>query len=339
MIPISGLLPEQLGDTLGLPQKFRARQIFRWLHARGVTEFSRMSDLPEDLRRELAGRAQTLTLRPDGELRDPDGTVKSRFRLPDGAAIESVLLRDERGRLTACLSSQVGCAMGCLFCRTGAMGLLRNLEPHEMVEQFLLLRRHSAEIDNVVFMGMGEPLANLDHLRRAVDVLTAREGCGLAPRRITVSTCGLIGGIARLAAQGPRVRLAVTLIAADQALREKLMPVARANPLPELRRALLDYQRATGKRFTLEVVLMEGINDGSEDARALVEFLRSEGPPLKALVNLIPWNPVPGLSYRRPAPERVTRFQRMLSQAGVPVATRLARGVSVAGACGQLATA
>jgi 23S rRNA (adenine2503-C2)-methyltransferase len=338
MVPISGLLPDQLSAVLGLDNRFRGRQIFRWLHARGVTDFSRMSDLPEDLRRELAGRARALTLQPDGELLDPDGTVKVRFRLPDGAAIESVLLRDERGRLTACLSSQVGCAMGCLFCRTGAMGLLRNLEANEMVEQFLLLRRRPAEIDNVVFMGMGEPLANLDNLRQAVGVLTAREGPGLSPRRVTVSTCGLVGGLTRLAAEGPRVRLAVSLVAADQALREKLMPVARTNPLPELRRALQDYQRATGKRFTLEVVLMEGVNDRPEDAEALLDFIRSAGSPLKAMVNLIPWNPVAGFPYRRPPADRVSRFERILARAGVPVATRLARGVSVAGACGQLAT-
>jgi len=335
MIPISGLYPEELAAELGLGEPFRGRQIFRWLHRRGVTDFAAMSDLPEPLRARLAREASCLTLEVAGTLQDPDGTLKLRLELADGAGVEAVVLADERGRLTACLSTQVGCAMGCFFCRTGQLGLKRNLAAHEIVEQFLLARQRAAALDNVVFMGMGEPLANLSELGRAVRVLTAREGAGLSPRRVTVSTCGLADGIRRLAAELPGVRLAVSLITADQALREKLMPVARANPLPELRRALEDYQRLAGKRFTLEVVLLAGMNDRAEDAERLIDFVRG-GPTLGVMVNLIPWNPVPGMPYRRPEPARVAWFARQLAQAGVPVSTRTPRGSAVAGACGQL---
>ncbi len=194
------------------------------------------------------------------------------------------------------------------------------------------------EISNLVFMGMGEPLANLDNLERAVKVFTSPAGSALSPRRITVSTCGLVRGIRSLASRRLGLRLAVSLMSGDPRVRSRLMPVAGTNPLPELRQALLEYQETTARRITLEIVLMGGINDRLEDVDALIRFVRGGGPepPLKALVNLIAWNPVPQLAYRSPEAGRIEWFEGLIRQAGIPVTTRISRGSAVGGACGQL---
>ncbi|MBN1837711.1 MAG: 23S rRNA (adenine(2503)-C(2))-methyltransferase RlmN [Spirochaetales bacterium] len=343
MIPLAGLLPAELSARLELTPAYRGRQLFEWIHSRLVFSFAQMTNIPEPVREALAARASVLTLESGPSVRAPDGTVKFRFTLPDGPAVEAVLLQDREGRHTACLSTQAGCAMGCRFCRTGQLGLVRNLRDYEIVEQLLLLRstlRGAGErVDSVVFMGMGEPLANLDALRRAVTVLTHPAGSGMSLRRLTISTCGLVQGILELAESGPHTRLAVSLVSADPRVREQLMPVAAANPLPALRRALLRFQGATGKRLTLEIVLLQGINDREEDVEALLGFLSGAGSadqPLRALVNLIPWNEVPGMTYRRPSAARVTWFEQRLREAGVKVAVRASRGGAVAGACGQL---
>jgi 23S rRNA (adenine2503-C2)-methyltransferase len=340
MIPVSALLPDELVDSLRVKPAFRGRQIFAWIHNRLVFDFADMSDLPERLRRDLAERALPIGLRLAERLRDSDGAIKFRFALLDGNGIEAVNLRDERGRSTACLSTQVGCGMGCRFCRTGALGYIRDLRADEIVDQFLLLRSflHGESLSSLVFMGMGEPLANLDNLNKAVDVLSNPEGSGFSPRRMTVSTCGLVEGIHSLQERKLPVRLAVSLVSADSEVRTRLMPVARSNPLPELRRALLDYQAAKGKRVTLEIVLMAGINDRPEDVEALVRFVRGEPSqrPLKVLINLIPWNPLPDLPYQKPEAKRIEWFQRRIKQTGIPVTTRLSRGSTVCGACGQL---
>ena len=340
MIPVSALLPDQLVKSLGVEPAFRGRQIFTWIHNRLVFNFADMSDLPERLRRDLAERALPIGLRLAERLQDSDGAIKFRFRMLDGNAIESVILRDERGRGTACLSTQVGCGMACRFCRTGALGYTRDLRADEIVDQFLLLRSflRNGGLSSVVFMGMGEPLANLDNLHKAVDVLSNPEGSGFSPRRMTVSTCGLVEGIHSLRERKLPLRLAVSLVSADSEVRARLMPVARSNPLPELRRALLDYQAAMGKRITLEIVLMAGINDRPEDVEALVRFVRGEPSqsPLKVLINLIPWNPLPDFPYRKPEAKRIEWFQRRIKQTGIPVTTRLSRGSAVCGACGQL---
>jgi len=343
MIPLAGLLPAELSARLELTPAYRGRQLFEWLHRRLAFSFAEMSNVPLALRQALEARARLLTLELSRSVRAPDGTVKFRFALSDGPGIEAVLLRDREGRHTACLSTQAGCAMGCRFCRTGQLGLERDLRDHEIVEQLLLLRgrlRSEAsgeEIDSVVFMGMGEPLANLGALRRAVAVITHPGGLGMSLRRMTISTCGLVEGILELAETGPHTRLAVSLASADPGLREELMPIAAANPLPALRRALLRFQEVTGKRLTLEIVLMGGVNDRQEDIDALLGFLEgSGGEPLRALVNLIPWNEVPGMSYHRPSAARVQWFEQRLREAGVAVAVRASRGGAVAGACGQL---
>ncbi len=351
MISISALLPDELVGTLEVTPAYRGKQIFSWIHDRLVFDFTAMGNLPAGLRRDLAERALAIGLREESRLEDTDGTVKFRFRLPDGEAIESVILQDRRARRTACLSTQVGCAMGCLFCRTGSLGFTRNLEPHEIVDQFLLLRAYAAsaglgrtvdtastpDLSSVVFMGMGEPLANLDNLQRSVEVLTCS---GFSPRRITVSTCGLVEGIRLLGERKLALRLAVSLISADSEVRNRLMPINRLNPLPQLRRALVDYQQGLGKRITLEIVLMAGINDRPEDVEALVSFVQGrEGrQPLQVLINLIPWNPLPEFPYEKPGARRIGWFQQRIEQAGIPVTTRISRGSAVCGACGQLGT-
>jgi 23S rRNA (adenine2503-C2)-methyltransferase len=359
MISLSALLPHELAVTLALEPAYRGEQIFSWIHERLVFDFNDMGNLPASLRRDLAGRAVAVGLREEKRLGDEEGTVKFRFRLGDGKSIESVILRDRRGRATACLSTQVGCAMGCLFCRTGSLGFGRDLSAHEIADQFLLLRafqRSSAppaggqeasdlpgnrdtaplsDISSVVFMGMGEPLANLDNLRKAMEVLACS---GFSQRRITVSTCGLVEGIHALAAHELNVRLAISLISADSEVRTRLMPINRSNPLPRLREALLDYQKTLGKRVTLEIVLMAGINDRSGDVEALVRFVRGRDgrQPLKVLINLISWNSIPDFPYKRPEQGRIEWFERRIRQAGIPVTTRISRGSAVCGACGQL---
>jgi 23S rRNA (adenine2503-C2)-methyltransferase len=250
--------------------------------------------------------------------------------------IEAVLLEDGRGRRTACLSTQAGCAMGCVFCKTGALGFRRNLEAAEIVEQFLRLRAEG-EIANIVVMGMGEPLQNLPELRRALEVLCAPEGIGLSPRRITVSTAGIVEGIRDLTAAGPRVRLALSLTAAETGLRERLMPITRTNPLGELKAALVEYQERWGQRITLETVLLGGLNTREEDAAALAAFARG----LDAVVNLIPWNPVEGMRFegrplQEPSPGEAAAFQARLEKRGLAVTRRLRKGRGIGGACGQL---
>jgi 23S rRNA (adenine2503-C2)-methyltransferase len=347
--PLAGLLPDGIVSALGLAPAFRGRQVFRWIH-RGIEAFSGMSDLPADLRTALEVEARILTSRVDTRSISEDGSVKLRIRLHDGAAIEAMSLQDGRGRLTACLSTQAGCGMGCAFCRTGLMGLVRNLAAHEIVEQLLHLRREVGDIGNIVFMGMGEPLLNPGPVAEAVGVFAHADGPAMSLRRITVSTCGIVDGIRRVAEEGPAVRLAVSLVSAVPETRASLMPVSRANPLPALREALGFYQERTRRRITLEVVLIDGVTDRAEDADALVEWVgplrrlstSMSTPPsgvraLSVMVNLIPWNPVPEIGFRESPAQRVRWFKERLEGARVPVTERLRKGRGVNGACGQLA--
>jgi len=332
VLPIAALSPSELAAELELATPWRGKQIFQWLH-RSVFDFAEMTDLPQSLRRELTGKAQPLSSGVDEVLKDPDGTVKYRIKLLDGSFIESVLLSDRHGRKTACLSTQVGCAMGCRFCSTGRMGLIRSLSDYEIVEQFFLLRKDCSNIDTVVFMGMGEPLCNLENLSKAVEILNQPLGVNFSLRRLTLSTCGLLRGLRNLVERGPYIRLAFSLITADPHKRGELMPVSGENPLREIKKELIKYQNITGKRITLEVVLIAGITDRREDLKSLLDFI----PPLKVLVNLIPWNPVAELPYKEPSKARVEWFERQLADHGIPAAVRFRRGRGVAGACGQLA--
>ncbi|MDR2434314.1 MAG: 23S rRNA (adenine(2503)-C(2))-methyltransferase RlmN [Treponema sp.] len=358
---LCGLPPEELAALLNFLPRFRAAQIFKWIAA-GVSSFAEMKNLPLSLREELAGRFALRSSAVDARREDPDGTVKLGVRLADGARIEAVLLAGGNGRRTACLSTQAGCPAGCVFCKTGSLGFTRNLTSAEIVEQFLFLRAAALEeaaaagegaaesraagakgragraVANIVIMGMGEPLLNLAEVRRALAVITCRQGMDFSKRRITLSTCGIGAGIIDLAEKGPAVRLALSLTTADEALRRRLMPITEAHHLSEIKEALACFQRAGGGRITLELVLLGGINTRGEDAAALADFARG----LDVVVNLIPWNPVEGLKtddgrpLRQPSSGEAAAFASRLEAAGLKVTRRFRKGRGVMGACGQL---
>ena len=222
--------------------------------------------------------------------------------------------------------------MKCAFCMTGTLGLSRNLEPNEIVEQFLFLEKECGRLDNIVFMGMGEPMQNLSGIRKAIKILTDERGRNLSGRRITLSTSGVISGIYDLADNGPNIRLAVSLTTADEELREELMPVARGNPLSELRKAIAYYAEKTGKRVTLEAALLKNKNTSRESADRMIEFAKG----INVNINLIPWNPVPGLAFEEPEQAEVKNFVRMLENENLNVTLRTKRGRKIGGACGQL---
>jgi 23S rRNA (adenine2503-C2)-methyltransferase len=335
---LSGFSVDELISLLSPLPPYKCRELFKWI-SRGACRFDDMTSLGKQEREELSRR---FTLRSTGrsrELADPDGTVKLQIRLHDDTLTEAVLLTDREGRSTACISSQAGCPVGCVFCKTGSLGFRRNLEAGEMVEQFLHIREAGArlgkEVTHLVIMGMGEPLLNLGELRRAVGIITDPRGLGLSKRRITVSTSGIVEGIRELADSGPPLRLAFSLTSAREALRNALIPSGA--PLPRIKEALGYYQEKTGQRITLEAVLLGGLNTGAEEAAAFRTFARG----LDVVVNLIPWNPVGGLSFRgrglrEPAPSETEAFVRLLERGGLKTTCRFRRGRGVSGACGQL---
>jgi 23S rRNA (adenine2503-C2)-methyltransferase len=336
MTELIGLTLEELEAAVrerGEPP-YRGRQLAGWIYAKPAMTFAAMTDLPHGLREQLAatatlGRLRTLA-RADAS---NDATTKLLLGLRDGATVESVLMRYEDGRRTACVSTQVGCGMGCTFCATGLAGLVRNLDAGEIVEQVLALERETAErMTNVVFMGMGEPLANYDATLKAVRLLNAPWARGLGMRHMTISTVGLVPQIRRLAAERLQITLAISLHAPTDTLRNELVPINRRWPIAELLEASRAYAQETGRRVTFEYVLMAGVNDLAEHARSLGALLAAWG----AHVNVIPWNPVYGTAYRRPTTDAVHRFVGIVRAAGVPVTIRLDRGVDIDAACGQL---
>ena len=330
-IQLAGLLPEEITEQLGLSQKFRGEQIFQWI-GKGVTSFDQMTNLSLDLRTKLEKTSVIRSSRISKILKDPDGTIKLQIELHDKKAVETVLLIDKENRKTACVSCQVGCAMKCAFCQTGQLGLARNLTAAEIVEQFLFLEQEAGPLNNIVFMGMGEPLMNLSAIRKSVDVLTHKKGRNLSSRRITLSTSGVIKGIYDLADNGPLLRLAVSLTTADEDLRTELMPVNIKNPLPELKQAIKYYSEKTGKRVTLEAALLSEKNTGVESAKKMIDFAKD----LDVNVNLIPWNPIETLPFKEPSVSEAKNFISMLERANLNVTLRTRRGRKIGGACGQL---
>ena len=330
-ISLAGLTPEEISSSLQLKPAFRAKQVYEWI-AKGVESFDQMTNIDKATREKLDSSALLRSSSVSQVLRDPDGTIKLQITLNDDRAIETVLLTDKEGRKTACVSCQAGCAMKCAFCQTGQLGLGRNLTAGEIVEEFLFMEKEAGKLDNIVFMGMGEPFQNLDAIRKAVAVLTDPKGRALSSRRITLSTCGLIKGIYDLANFGPKMRLAISLTTADEDLRNQLMPVTKGNPLPELKKAISYFIEKTGKRVTLEAALLSGKNTGKESAERLIDFARG----LDVYINLIPWNPVPGLDFETPSPEETRNFVRLLENANLNVNLRTRRGEKIGGACGQL---
>lgn len=291
-----------------------------------------MTNLSKELRSALSEKATIYSSTVKKVLKDPDGTIKLQILLKDGNAVETVLLTDKEDRKTACVSCQAGCAMKCAFCMTGTLGLSRNLEPNEIVEQFLFLEKECGHLDNIVFMGMGEPMQNLSAIRKAIAILTDERGRNLSGRRITLSTSGIIKGIYDLADNGPKIRLAVSLTTADPELREQIMPVAKGNSLPDLKKAISYYAEKSGKRVTLEAALLKNKNTSRESAKRMIDFAKN----LNVNINLIPWNPVPGLNFEEPDEFEVRNFIKMLDNAGLNVTLRTKRGRKIGGACGQL---
>lgn len=335
-IELVGCTLEEIESALapmGEP-RYRALQIARWIYQRRVSRFGEMTDLSRHLRERLEGAATLMRLRMAARSEAPnDLTTKFLLDLPDGLAIETVLMSYDDGRRSVCVSTQVGCGMGCAFCATGMAGLVRNLTAGEIVDQVLLIRGETEErITHVVFMGMGEPLANYDATLRAVRLLNAEYGPHIGMRHMTISTVGLVPQIRRLAGERLQLTLAVSLHAPSDELRSQLVPANRRWPLAELLAATRDYASATGRRVTFEYVLMHGINDHDDHARRLAELLSGSG----AHVNVIPWNPVHGLRYARPPIHAVHRFAALLRRGGASATVRLDRGVDIQAACGQL---
>ncbi|MCA9727084.1 MAG: 23S rRNA (adenine(2503)-C(2))-methyltransferase RlmN [Candidatus Eisenbacteria bacterium] len=340
-IPLLGSTSAEMrrsGPLANLPP-YRARQVAHWLYARGETDFARMTDLPQPLREEFADR-YSLSPDPVADLQKAaNGEAdKYLFRLPDGRLIESVLIRTP-DRVTFCISSQAGCAYGCDFCATARMGPGRNLTVREIVSQVMALRRALVgegrePVHNIVFMGMGEPLQNVENVIASLRLLQDPEGLGIGWRRITVSTVGLIPQILRLAESDVSARLAYSLSATTDEVRDALMPVNRKYPFREVFEALAAYQRRTRMPVTLEYVLLDGVNDADDDARRLGGFARDLG----CKINLITYNPHPASPYRPTPPERVQRFLRLVEPLAPAVTLRQSKGQDILAACGQLST-
>lgn len=335
---------EALAERLGEP-RYRGRQLFKWLYGKGATSFAQMTDLPKTFREALERQACIRTLEPVRQLIARDQTVKVLFRLPSGRHVEAVLIPDVEAsgqvrRLTVCVSSQVGCAMGCAFCATGLMGFQQNLTAGEIYDQVWQLNRlaearFGRRITNVVYMGMGEPLLNYAAVLESIAFLTDPDGLGLSPRRITVSTVGLARRIRQLADEGVRFRLAVSLHAPTNAQRSAIMPVNRneQTDLDDLIEAIRYFEQKTAQKVTYEYCLFEGFNDRPEDAQRLADIV-AQAP---GKVNLMLYNPVEGAPFRRPSEERLEAFLRILVARGVTVTVRRSRGEEIQAACGQLA--
>ncbi|MEZ6072547.1 MAG: 23S rRNA (adenine(2503)-C(2))-methyltransferase RlmN [Pirellulales bacterium] len=313
---------------------YRADQIRHWLFQRRAGDFAEMSDLPRKLRDELTDCCQLWTADVRAHRQASDGTEKLLLAWPDGETIECVLLREPR-RTSICISTQVGCAMGCAFCASGLNGVSRNLTTGEITEQMLRLNRllgDDERLSHIVVMGMGEPLANLDALLGALAGATDPKGLGISARRITISTVGLPPAIRRLAELNVPYHLAVSLHAPDDELRNRLVRVNRHTGIEEILAAADAFFQATGRRVTFEYVLLGGVNDSPQHASRLAHLLR--GRP--ALVNLIPYNPVAGLEFGTPRPEDVREFADVLDRRGITTAVRKRKGDRIDAACGQL---
>ena len=326
-------------------KKFRAVQLFRWIHHKGVSDFTQMTDLAQSLRNMLQEKAEVSVLPVVSRHDSADGTIKWMFDVGQGNAIETVFI-PETDRGTLCISSQAGCAVGCPFCSTGAQGFSRNLSTAEILAQLWFaettLRRELGKdervISNVVMMGMGEPLQNYAGLVPALKTMLDDHGYGMSRRRVTVSTSGVVPMIERLSQDCP-VALAVSLHAPDDALRDRLVPLNQKYPLAELLQSCRDYLAFAPRDFiTFEYCMLDGVNDSDDHARALVDLVRpSRGEPLPCKFNLIPFNPFPASGLLRSPPARVKAFASLLSDAGIVTTIRKTRGDDIAAACGQLA--
>ena len=327
---------EDLMETLG-EKKFRAGQVFSWLYVKNAKTFDEMSDIKKDLREKLKEIAIITDVKIKTKQISTDGTLKYLLEYKDGNTAECVLMRfDNRANLTACVSSQIGCAMGCKFCATGQRGIIRNLEPYEILEQILTIQRDTGlKVTNVVFMGQGEPFNNYENMMKAIGLINTCLTIGI--RRITVSTCGIVPKIYDISNEELVPTLAISLHAPNSELRAQIMPVEKRYNILELKKALQSYREKTGKRVTLEYVLIGKLNDTKECAAELAHFMKD----LKCNVNLIPYNPVEikndsGVSFKKPDKKDIMKFKYILEASGKKVTVRLERGADIDAACGQL---
>ena len=337
LIGLTALELKALVAQMGEP-KFRAEQLHHWLYVKCVRDFDDMTNLAKSFRNKLAETHTVGQLRIAQKQVSADGTIKYLFALPDGRLVESVLMHfEERDSYSICISSQVGCAVDCKFCATGKLGFTRNLTVGEIVEQYLYVQQDSGkEIRNIVFMGQGEPLLNYDNLLQAIRILNASAEVGM--RHITVSTSGIVPKIEQLAVEKLQLVLAVSLHAPDDETRDQIMPINKKWPVAKLINTLKHYIGESGRRVTIEYVLLRGVNDSVTHAEKLGQLTRS----LKCNINLIPYNPIYlpegcGISYQRPTDQAIEQFKRAVSAYGKKVTVRMERGTDIDAACGQLA--
>lgn len=336
--PLVGMTPDEMAAfvaDLGQP-KFRAKQLFQWVYQKCAKEFDQMSNLPAALRQRLAEESLLVLLQTEMKQHDTESkTSKFLFQLVDGSKVESVLMQHDYGN-SVCVTSQVGCRMGCSFCASTIGGLVRNLTTGEIVDQIIMMQRElpaGERISSVVLMGTGEPMENYDEVLKAIRLMHEPEGLNIGYRHITISTSGLVPGMERLAEEGLPITLALSLHAPNDPLRSQLMPVNKLFPVAEALAAAKAYGEKTGRRVTYEYILIEGVNDNPEQAEELARLLKGS----LAHVNLIPINPVSERpEYRRPAPDRVQRFQDLLEAQGIAATVRREMGGEIDAACGQL---
>lgn len=337
---LAGLSLTEIKDYLTFLPPFRSGQIYNWI-LMGADNFDQMTDIPLILRNELKEQFSIYSSYVE-TCHEDSANKKIILSLYDGLKIEAVLLCDKNNRFTACISTQAGCPCGCVFCKTGSTGFKRNLESYEIVEQFLHLlffskNKYEYLIDNIVVMGMGEPLLNLINLKKALEIINDKKGINFSRRRITVSTCGICEGIIGITNNLPFAKLALSLTTGDEQLRQKLMPVSLQNPLKSIKQALMLFQQKGGGRITLEVTLLGGINTRDKDAKSIKQFAKG----LDYVINIIPWNPVKslmfeGLPIRESTQKETNNFIDILKSYGLKVTKRQHRGRSIMGACGQL---
>ncbi len=330
---LSGLSLEQIEkivDELG-GSKFRAKQIFNWIYNKSVASIDEMTDLKKEFREELKKIATVTDVKIRQKQESSDGTIKYLVEFPDKKCVETVLMRfDNRANLTACVSSQIGCACGCKFCATGKQGFKRNLEVQEIIEQVLTIQRDTGlKVTNIVFMGQGEPLLNLENVLCALEIFNKNFQIG--QRRITISTSGIVPSIDKLADLELQSTLAISLHASNSDMRKKIMPIENKYDMKMLKSSLKNYINKTGRRITVEYILIKGINDDFETAKELALYLKD----LKCNINLIPYNSVDE-EFKKPSKKDVMKFKFLLESTGKKVTVRLERGADIDAACGQL---
>ena len=324
---------EDMAEDLGL-QRYRGRQIFHWVYGKGIDSVDMMTNLSREHRALLSQKVYISRLIEIKRQISSDGTEKFLFALEDDHRIESVLIPEEE-RLTLCISTQVGCGMGCTFCLTGKGGLIRNLKSSEIINQFLTIQKNLSGdkwITNIVFMGMGEPLANYKNTIKAIEILTHPHGIAFSARKITLSTSGLIPQIKRLGESGLNINLAISLNASADEQRCMIMPINNRYPLPKLLDACKKYPLKKRRMLSFEYVLIRGLNDSPEDAKRVTKLLRG----IRCKINLLPFNEFPGSQYKKPSEESVLKFQEVLLNHHFSVFIRKSRGADILAACGQL---